>query len=233
MENIVSETSQVLLSCNSMSAGYGRASICDDITFQLELGQTIAIVGPNGSGKSTIARTILCRQAPLAGTVRLRGAAVDDRTAAYRSAVSAVFDEDAFFPALTVAEHLELIARGHGMPDVAASVEYELSFFGLEKHARSQPHELSSGQRRRVLLAAAFIRPFELLVLDEPEQRLDAEMRSKLAHRLRRTVAGGAASALVVTHDLELVKGAADYYLVAGARASMVPAKVFQAGQIA
>lgn len=232
-ERIESHAGEVpLLRCENVSAGYGESVICKNISFELMSGQMIAIVGPNGSGKSTIAKTILYRQQPVEGTVRLNGSVIDDRTVAHRATVSSVLDEDMFFPTLTVAEHLELVARGHSLSQVAAKVADELTFFGLEQHAAAYPHELSSGQRRRVLLAAALIRPFELLVLDEPEQRLDKEMKSRLADRLKRTVAGGQAGALIVTHDLDLVGQTADFYLVAGSSASLETAATFRSGQI-
>jgi len=71
------------------------------------------------------------------------------------------------------------------------------------------PTALSSGQRRRLLLAAGFVRPRTLLVLDEPEQRLDLRMRQALAERLvAEKEAGGAV--LFATHDAELVRTVAD-----------------------
>ena len=72
--------------------------------------------------------------------------------------------------------------------------------FGLADRADVSPYDLSSGQRRRTLLAAALLRPFELLVLDEPEQRLDALMREQLIRRLVAAREAGAAL-LLATHD--------------------------------
>jgi hypothetical protein len=89
--------------------------------------------------------------------------------------------DDAFFPALTVREHLQLTAYGHGVAEPDERVEGLLAEFGLTGRADALPSALSSGQRRRLVLAAALARPRSLLVLDEPEQRLDAGMRRRLA----------------------------------------------------
>jgi ABC-type multidrug transport system ATPase subunit len=90
-----------------------------------------------------------------------------------------------------------------------AVVDELLEEFGLTEHAAALPVALSSGQRRRLLLAAGLVRPRSLLVLDEPEQRLDVAMRDHLAERLvAEKRAGG--SVLLATHDPELLRTVAD-----------------------
>jgi ABC-type multidrug transport system ATPase subunit len=142
------------------------------------------------------------------GSCSVFGAAPDDRSLTFRRDVAVVLDEDAFFPSLTLREHLAIIAAGHGVPDVEGAIDAELGFFGLAKQGDSLPNSLSSGQRRRLLLAAAFVRPRKLLVLDEPEQRLDTSMRQQLAARLRQEVAEGL-GLLLVTHDPEFLLASA------------------------
>lgn len=181
-------------------AGYGGTAVCGEVSFSVRSGQSMALIGPNGAGKSTVIKTVVGQLDPVAGQSLVNGSKVDDRTLDFRRAVAVVFDDDAFFPALTVEEHLAIVAAGHGVDDVEEAIESELAFFGLADLAKSRPYNLSSGQRRRMLLAAAFVRPRSLLVLDEPEQRLDTAMRHKLATRLREEVDAGLAL-LLVTHD--------------------------------
>lgn len=158
-------------------------------------------------------RTLVGYQEPVSGESIILGSFTDDSSFIYRKAVSVVFDEDAFFPSLTVEEHLQLIAGGHGVQDPQSAVDAELSFFDLAEARTELPQRLSSGQRRRLLLAAALLRPCQLLVLDEPEQRLDPAMRGALAQRLRERVNAGTAL-LVITHDPEFLRGVADSVLV-------------------
>jgi len=187
-----------------LQVGYGAAPVCAPVTFTLDAGEALALVGANGSGKSTVLKTVLGLLEPVAGRVEVLGRPVDEREVWFRREVSAVLDDDAYFPALTVAEHLYLTARGHGVLGAQDEVVRLLEEFGLGDHARSTPVSLSSGQRRRLLLAAGFARPRSLLVLDEPEQRLDQRMRARLADRLRaEREAGG--TLLIATHDPDLV----------------------------
>lgn len=133
------------------------------------------------------------------------GVPVDEREQRFRAEVATVLDEDSYLPALTVREHLLLTARGHGATQVSDLVSEVVEEFGLTARQHALPTALSSGQRRRLLLASAFVRPRTLLILDEPEQRLDAGMRDRLAERLvAERSAGGAV--MLATHDPVLVR---------------------------
>lgn len=193
-------TRKDVVRAEKLQAGYGSTGVCGVVSFSLHSGQSLALVGPNGAGKSTVVKTVVGQLEAVSGTVLINGAEVDDRTLDFRREVAVVFDDDAFFPALTVEEHLAIVSAGHGVEDVEEVIAAELEFFGLTALAKSRPYNLSSGQRRRMLLASAFVRPRSLLVLDEPEQRLDTAMRHQLATRLRTEVDNGL-SLLVVTHD--------------------------------
>ncbi|WP_081709858.1 ABC transporter ATP-binding protein [Arthrobacter sp. 35W] len=205
----------IVVEAHQLSSGYGRSPVCGIVDFTLSGGGALALVGPNGAGKSTVLKTVVGQLEPVSGSARIHGQEVDDRSLAFRREVAQVFDEDAFFPSLTVAEHLAIVAAGHGATEVEELIDTECEFFGLSAERSSLPHNLSSGQRRRLLLAAAFVRPRSLLVLDEPEQRLDTAMRSRLATRLRGEVAGGLAL-LLVTHDPAFVRTIATSALFIG-----------------
>jgi ABC-type multidrug transport system ATPase subunit len=185
------------------------------VTLQLAPGRALALVGPNGAGKSTLLQTLVGLLAALSGSVSFDGRPVDERQASFRRDVAAVLDDDAFFPSLTVREHLRLVAHGHGVTDVEDVVTRELASFGLVDRADVLPSALSSGQRRRLALAAAFVRPARLMVLDEPERRLDAEMRRTLADRLAHEKQGGLA-VLFASHDATFVQTVAGDALLLG-----------------
>jgi ABC-2 type transport system ATP-binding protein len=206
---------------DSLLVGYGGGPVCAPVTFTLAAGSALALVGPNGSGKSTVLRAVVGLLEPTDGVLRVLGREVDECEQGFRARVASVMDDDAWFPALTVAEHLTLTARGHGVPDPDDVVDALLDDFGLADHADVLPVTLSSGQRRRLLLAAGFARPRRLLVLDEPEQRLDQRMRSALADRLRAETDDGGA-VLLATHDPELLAAVADAAVLVGEDASPV-----------
>ena len=202
-----------VLEAEGLVVGYAGAPVCGEVSATVNAGEVLGIVGVNGAGKSTVARTIAGRQAALAGDVKVHGLLIDPDAVPFRRQVSAVFDDDLFFPSLTVREHLLLIARGHSLDDPEARVEEELEFFGLMGRSHAIPDALSSGQRRRLLLAAGLIRPSSLLILDEPEQRLDPQMRAALGERIAEHARDGGA-VLLVTHDPQLLLATASTCLV-------------------
>ncbi|WP_369053989.1 ABC transporter ATP-binding protein [Kineococcus terrestris] len=202
-----------LLSLRELSVGWSAEPVCAPVTVDVAPGEAVCLVGANGAGKSTVLRAVAGLLEPLAGQVLLQGQPVDERSASFRRRVACVFDEDAWFAELSVAEHLELVARGHGVRDVAAVVDAELAAQRLTGAADQLPVSLSSGQKRRLLLAAALVRPRALLLLDEPEQRLDPPGRAALLERLRAERDAGTAL-LVATHDTVLLRGLADRAVV-------------------
>ncbi|WP_394252836.1 ABC transporter ATP-binding protein [Arthrobacter pityocampae] len=201
------------LEADRLFVGYAGAPVCGELSVAVGPGEVLAVVGVNGSGKSTVVKTLAGRQAPLSGEVRVHGLPAMPDAVLFRRQVAAVFDEDIFFPSLTVREHLLLVARGHSLLDPEKAVDAELNFFGLLERANAVPDALSSGQRRRLLLAAGFIRPSSLLILDEPEQRLDPAMRDTLARRIGQRADDGTA-VILVTHDPRMLVQSASSCLV-------------------
>lgn len=197
---------QSRLEVSDLVIGYSGQLICGPIDFSLPQGASLGIIGANGSGKSTLLRTILGTLPPVSGTVEFNALPLDEGSLAFRRHVAVQVSDGAFFEELSVAEHLEMVARGHGLTRWQAKVAAELDFFELSQVADHLPAELSSGQRRKLLLAAALIRPADLLVLDEPEQRLDLRIREKLYARLAR-LREDSVSILAVTHDPRMLRG--------------------------
>ncbi|WP_029433279.1 ABC transporter ATP-binding protein [Blastococcus sp. URHD0036] len=209
------DTAVALLTATGLVVGHGDSAACAPVTLALLPGRALAVVGPNGAGKSTVLQTLVGLLPALDGEAEFDGQPVDERRAQYRRDVVAVLDEDAFFPSLTGREHLLLTARGHGVGDAEDVVDREIAAFGLAERADALPSALSSGQRRRLALAAAFVRPARLMVLDEPERRLDAAMRTTLAERLATRRDDGAA-VLFASHDAAVVAAVADDVLLVG-----------------
>ncbi|WP_024286395.1 ABC transporter ATP-binding protein [Cellulomonas sp. KRMCY2] len=193
-----------LVHAKALRVGYSGEPVCAPVDLRVRPGEVLALIGPNGTGKSTVLRAVLGLLEPLGGTLTVLGREVDERSADFRARVAGVLDDDAWFPGLTTREHLLLTAAGHGVTNTSTAVDAILDTFGLTSQQHVIPSALSSGQRRRLLLAAAFVRPRDLLVLDEPEQRLDTAMRASLAQLLRAEADAGV-GVLLATHDPALV----------------------------
>ncbi|MET9275040.1 ABC transporter ATP-binding protein [Kribbella sp. NPDC003557] len=188
---------------------YGDRPVIEGLTFTLAAGRAIALVGPNGAGKTTVLKCIVGAAEPAAGKILLDGAPIDERADAVRRDVATLLDDLDFFPDLTAAEHLDLLARAHGNASPEDLVDTILHDIGLLPAADQLPGSLSSGQRRRLALATALVRPRKLMVLDEPEARLDTDGVKWLSERLVAEKKSGTAI-LFASHDPELVETVAD-----------------------
>jgi heme ABC exporter ATP-binding subunit CcmA len=200
---------EAVLSVRGLTRSFGEHRVLADLDLDVAAGSAAVLVGPNGAGKSTALRCITGADQPDAGTVEVLGEALDERSATIRAALAVVMDDLDFFPDLTVVEHLDLFARAHRTEDADAVVDDVLEEVGLTAQSGQLPTSLSSGQRRRLALASAFVRPRRLLVLDEPEQRLDQEGLDWLVTRLRAEKEAGLAI-LLASHSPRLVDAVAD-----------------------
>ncbi|WP_373286194.1 heme ABC exporter ATP-binding protein CcmA [Marmoricola endophyticus] len=205
-----------LLTVRSLTRSYGDHLVLDGLDLDVAPGEAVALVGPNGSGKSTLLRCVAGVDEPSAGTIELAGRPLDERDAEIRAALAVVMDDLDFFPDLSVVEHLDLFAKAHGLADAEAQVNEVLEEVGLTTASAQLPGTLSSGQRRRLALASAFVRPRRLLVLDEPEQRLDVGGVEWLGERLVRELADGL-GVLLASHHPALVERVADRVVDLGA----------------
>lgn len=188
---------------------FGGHCVFTDVSFEVAAGSCCAIVGANGVGKSTLLQCVTGGDRLDHGTVTVAGAAADESSPTFRRDVAAVVGDIAMFPHLTAHEHLQLVAIGHGVSEPHLHATRVLADVGLTSASDQLPATLSSGQRRRLALASAFVRPRRVLVLDEPEQHLDGAGRRWLAEALCAEKDAGVA-VLLVSHDSELVAAVAD-----------------------
>jgi ABC-2 type transport system ATP-binding protein len=203
-----------LLSLTGVSRRYGdRLALCP-IDLALAAGQCVAVLGVNGSGKSTLLRIAAGRDTPTSGQVVYCGQVLTEDDLVVRTEIAVVGDLVSAYPDLTVREHLQLVAVAHGAGGGAASlVDRALLECRLDGHDSALPGSLSSGQMQALHLAAVLVRPRRVMVLDEPEQRLDPAARRWLAGLLRAERQAGAA-VLMATHHAELAASIADHVVV-------------------
>ncbi|MCW2736167.1 ABC transporter ATP-binding protein [Nocardioides sp.] len=198
------EMADALLTVRGITRRFADRTILSEVDLDVGAGEAVGVVGPNGSGKSTLLRCIVGVDEADEGTATLVGRVLDERVPEIRRDLAVVMDDLDFFPDLSVVEHLDLVARAHAQPDAEEIVNTVLAEVGLMEVSGQLPSTLSSGQRRRLALASAFVRPRRLLVLDEPEQRLDVDGVQWLGHKLVAEKSAGRAI-LLVSHDPDLV----------------------------
>lgn len=194
-----------MLTVTGLTKAFGGRTVLAGLDLQVAGGEVVALVGPNGAGKSTALRCIVGTDTPDEGEVRLGEVRLDTRQPQARRAVCALLGDFGMLPDLTVAEHLDVLARGHAVPGPAAVVAGALDEARIDHVADQLPSTLSSGQAQRFALAASMVRPWALLVADEPEQRLDDAGREWLGDWLAGHAATGR-GVLLACHDPEVVR---------------------------
>lgn len=179
-------------------------------TFTVDRGQVFAITGANGSGKTTLLRVLAGLERASAGRCLVAGRPVDERDPRFRRTVAALVGPPPTARDLTVLEHLELVARTWGGDASTArrAADQVLAELALTRLADRLPHQLSSGQAQLCALALTLVRPGQLLLLDEPEQRLDEDRLAAVTEVLDRRRRDGV-TVLLATHHRALL-GALD-----------------------
>ncbi|MCL2784774.1 MAG: ABC transporter ATP-binding protein [Propionibacteriaceae bacterium] len=207
-----------IMRVSHLKKAYGDHVIVSDFSLEVWPGDAIALTGRNGAGKSTILRCLVGAERADDGTIEIDGIPMRESDPKVRAAMATVIDDLDFFPDLSVVEHLDLLARAYGLPDPEIAVDSILGEVLLVPQSGQLPGTLSSGQRRRLALATAFVRPRKVLVLDEPEQRLDVEGVEWLAGRLKEEREQGLAI-IMASHEPKLVEVVATKTIhVGGAR---------------
>ncbi|WP_433827058.1 ABC transporter ATP-binding protein [Actinoplanes sp. CA-015351] len=184
---------------SGLHVSYGSTPVLVDVGLVVPSGAGVCVTGENGIGKSTLLRCVSSLQQPDEGTIRVFGGDPGDTPEFWRAVVTTV-EPPTWYPGLTAREHAELVCRAHGQDPAAAGVDEALERFGLAGHADAIPPSLSSGQKQRLTLVLALIRPSSLLILDEPEQRLDPDGKAAVAAMLAEYIADGG-SLLMASHD--------------------------------
>ena len=195
----------VALEVIGLTKSFGDAPALEPLDLAVGVGERVVLLGHNGSGKTTLLRMAAGLLEPTAGTATVLGDPVGSLDA--RAATSYLGDQPVFYDDLSVWEHLEYVARLHGYEDWEPHASDLLSTLGLADRRDDLPTTFSRGLRQKAAIALAFIRPFELLLVDEPFVGLDRAGRAALLELFERVHADGAA-VVVATHELATVGAA-------------------------
>ena len=194
-----------ILETVDLVASYGDHVALNGLSYRVGPGTRVALVGPNGAGKSTFLRLVAGLLEPTSGEVTIGGYPAGSIDA--RRLTSYVPDTPSMYDDLSLNEHLEYVARLHGCDDWEDRAADLLDRLGLTERADDPPGGFSKGMRQKASIALAFVRPFGLLLADEPFDGLDPRSREALA-LLVEEAAGDGAAVILATHHLDIVERA-------------------------
>jgi len=191
----------------------------DDVSFDLEEGQTLGLVGESGCGKTTLSRSLMRLIEPSDGTVAFAGQDVTHISARkmrpLRREMQMVFQDPfaSLNPRKRIAQIIGAPLRLHGVPkaDIRERVSALLDRVGLQaEHLNRFPHEFSGGQRQRIGIARALALEPKLIVLDEPVSALDVSVQAQIINLLDDLQDDFGLTYMFVAHDLSVVRHVSD-----------------------
>jgi NitT/TauT family transport system ATP-binding protein len=168
----------------------------------LRRGEFYSVIGPSGCGKSTLLDVLAGLSRPTSGDIEFEGRRVDGQVP---QGIGVVFQEDASFAWMTVADNITFGLRRAGLArtEIERRLDYALRLMGLADFAKSYPAQLSGGMRQRVCIARTLVMQPRLILLDEPFGALDAQTRLIMGDELLKVWRETGATVLLITHALD------------------------------
>ena len=221
-----------ILEVHHIEKHFGATRVLEDISFDLEQGQALAIIGSSGSGKTTLLRCLNFLEKPDQGTISVAGNLIFDAAdpATQRESevrkkrlhFGLVFQSFNLFPQYTALKNVtlarELLAQEQPdfkenkkkiLEDIQADGRELLAKMGLSERADHYPSQLSGGQQQRVAIARALALRPDILCFDEPTSALDPELTGEVL-RVIRDLAEQRTTMIIVTHEMAFARDVAD-----------------------
>jgi ABC-2 type transport system ATP-binding protein len=176
---------------------YGDFVAVDDISFEVQNGEIFGLLGPNGAGKTTTLECLEGLRQPDSGEMQIKGVDPQREPRKLRDMIGVQLQTSGLPDNMTVEESLKIFSAYHGVPP-----RFELlSRMGLEEKRKTQYHQLSTGQQRRLSLALAVNHDPRVIILDEPTAGLDVSSRAEL-HSMMQELKSQGSTLILATHDM-------------------------------
>ncbi|MCL1792612.1 MAG: ATP-binding cassette domain-containing protein [Oscillospiraceae bacterium] len=195
-----------MLQVSNLCKSFGGLKALDDVSFDLENGETLAVIGPSGGGKSTLLRVLNGLEEPDSGSIDFIGPQKNK----VKGTFGLVFQEYNLFPQYTVLGNLILAPRLLGKNYSQAGEILEK--VGLSEKKDNYPSQLSGGQKQRAAIARALMLKPDILCFDEPTSALDPKLTEEIVNIINQMK--GEQTIIIVTHDMDVMRGTADKTVV-------------------
>jgi len=194
-----------VIAVKDLKKSFGKLTVLDGISLNIEKGDVICLVGPSGCGKSTFLRCLNRLEEPTGGHVFLDGQEVTEKDIdATRAKMGMVFQHFNLFPHKTVKQNITLapvLLKRKTQAEADAQAMELLERIGLADKADTYPNMLSGGQKQRIAIVRALAMDPEVLLFDEPTSALDPEMVGEVLE-LMKDLAKSGMTMVVVTHEM-------------------------------
>jgi ABC-type polar amino acid transport system ATPase subunit len=209
---------------NHLTKRFAQRLVLDDVSLEIDAGQTVALIGPSGAGKSTLLRSINGLNTFDEGAIRVGSHTLLPNRSHHgcpgarqvRRLFGMIFQDFQLFPHLTALENIMEAPRcvlGLSKADAHARAMRLLDRVGLADRAAAYPQELSGGQKQRVAIARAMAMEPRGLLCDEITSALDPELKSEVLAVLEDLKRDGL-TLIIVTHEIGFARRAADRVVV-------------------
>lgn len=186
------------LEAEGLTKAYGDLVALHPLDLTVPAGQSLALIGHNGSGKSTLLRMAAGLLEPTDGHLEIAGFECGELEA--RATTSFLPDEPVLYDDLSLYEHVDYVSRLHGGDGYDEYAESLIARLGLTSRLEDLPSRFSRGLRQKTSIVLALVRPFSLLLVDEPFVGLDQPGKAVFLEMLEEVHTDGAAT-VVATHD--------------------------------
>jgi lipooligosaccharide transport system ATP-binding protein len=206
---------EVLIKAEKLTKRYNHFTAVDHIDFEVYKGECVGFLGPNGAGKTTTVRMIYCFSPVTEGSLSVAGMNVSTQSREIKKMVGVSPQEDNLDPDFTVAQNLQVYARYFNIPKAEASKRASelLNFFHLEEKSDKSIPELSTGMKRRLIIARALINEPQILLLDEPTTGLDPQGRHIVWDEILSLIKQGV-TIILTTHYMDEATALCDRVLI-------------------
>ena len=198
-----------LISIRDLVVEYDGHRVLDNLSLDIEHGETMVLLGGSGSGKSTLLRQILGLERPKSGSVLVKGMDITSCSSGelktIRRSMGVAFQSAALFNSLSIEDNVALTLREHtrlAPSIIELMVWMKLAVVGLAEFGKLLPQELSGGMKKRAAVARALALSPEIVVLDEPSAGLDPIVAAELDELIVLLKEVFAITLIVVTHDM-------------------------------
>jgi len=206
---------KILVSARDLRKNYGSLTAVDGIAFEIREGECFGFLGPNGAGKTTTVKMIHCVSPVTSGTLIVNGLPAHINNRALKKMTGIIPQEITLDVDLTVYENLIIFSKFFDIPkrEARKRIAELLKFVELEAKRDSKISELSTGMKRRLLVARALLNQPKLIVADEPTTGLDPQARHLIWQRLRQLKSEGA-TLILTTQYMEEAQQLCDRIVV-------------------